>query len=85
MNRLSIQNLSVTRNAAPGFDSLRALGRLGGYFRRYVSRRLELWRREDEIDRAIEHLRRLTDAQLRDLDLRRADIEQVVRYGKEAL
>lgn len=37
---------------------------------------------DDEVSRSIRHLRGLSDAQLRQLDIRREDIEQVVRHGK---
>ena len=43
---------------------------------------LEESRRAAEINRAIEHLQRLTDAQLRDMGIARADISDVVRNGR---
>ena len=48
----------------------------------YLRGRFARSRREYEMNHAIEHLRRLTDAQLRDLGITRADIVEVVRNGK---
>lgn len=44
---------------------------------------LDDWARADEIEQAIAHLRGLSDAQLSDLGIGRADIPRVVRFGKE--
>lgn len=44
----------------------------------------ERWAREDEIEKSIAHLRGLSDEQLRDMGIRRADISRVVRHGPDA-
>ena len=95
MSLYDSQNLLRARGALPVANSghgrvvlHEAEGFVGAILSRIVKRLrdlLQAWRREHEIDVASARLRALTDAQLRDMGITRADIPRVVRYGRDGL
>ncbi len=83
-----LQNLVFPYNLAPGGSTLPrgdAQKTVTGIFER-LSRLLAAWReriRQESVHReAIEHLESMSDAQLRDIGITRADIADAVRFGR---
>ncbi len=90
MNQPIASNLIVSRRAASrphrsmpfGGAIVGALHRLGGYLRRRLAEIDERIARDRDAREAIEHLESMSDAQLRDIGITRADIADAVRFGR---
>ena len=59
-----------------------AIARLAGYLRRRIAELDERIAHERDLAEAIEHLEAMSDAQLRDIGITRADIVDAVRFGR---
>ena len=82
MNQANLQNSPSSMQVATGaFSRLAARGI--GFIHNLLACWIERHNQEADIERAIEHLHRLTDEQLRDMGITRDDINHVVRYGKQ--
>ena len=90
MNHQIASNLSVTRRGASrphrstqfGGAIAGALLRLAEYLRRRVAEIGEHIARDRDHREAIGHLESMSDAQLRDIGITRADIADAVRFGR---
>ena len=70
------------RPARPAGLLADAFARLAGYLRRRLGELDEGIARERETREAIEHLEAMSDAQLRDIGITRAEIADAVRFGR---
>jgi uncharacterized protein YjiS (DUF1127 family) len=90
MNSISIQNRAealkgaIVELAAANFG-MASTGRLVNRVRRLLADFDRKHRLEYDNRRAIAHLKSLTDQQLRDIGIARADIERAVRHGKDGI
>ncbi len=90
MNQPLASNLSVSRRGASrphrptqfGSAIVGALHRLTDYLRRRLAEINERIARDRDAREAIEHLEAMSDAQLRDIGITRADIADAVRFGR---
>ena len=90
MNQSIASNPTVVRRGASRFHRAAqyvglladAIARVAGYVRRRLAELDESIARDREIREAIEHLEAMSDTQLRDIGITRADIADAVRFGR---